>query len=87
MSTVTALKRAAEEAHRRLELCRQDGDPVSFDIETLHRVITSPTVLTMLAGVLGEGRASMPVTEWHRPPTTGSSVKPPPPVVVVVRHE
>lgn len=56
MTTVTAVKRAAEEAHRRLELCRQDGEPVSFDIETLHRLVTSPTALTTLATCLGELR-------------------------------
>ncbi len=53
MSTVAALKRAAEEAERRLELARQEGEPVSFDIETLHRLVTSPTALTVLAWSLG----------------------------------
>lgn len=53
MTTTTALKRAAEEARQRLVTARDQGYAVSFDIETLHRVITSPTVLTVLAGALG----------------------------------
>jgi len=60
MSTVTGLKRAAEEAKRRLELARQEGDAVSFDIETLHRLVTSPNGSDRARGV-----------SWRAAPSAG----------------
>jgi hypothetical protein len=61
VTPVTAVKHAAAEALARLELDRQEGKSVAYDMDTLRRVIESPTILTLLSATLGERHRPAPL--------------------------